>query len=378
MKINKAFKFRVYPSIEQIILINQTIGCSRLVYNYMLDRKENNKSLSKYDLFKLLPRLKEEKEFLKDVDSTALQNSIADLDNAYKRYYNKLGGKPNFKKKGIKDSFRTNCNYSIYKGKRNSSIEVDLISRTIKLPKLGTIPIRGYRNLKEFPYKIFNATISKEADKYYVSVCVEMDIDNNSIKTNNAVGIDVGVKSLVVTSDFEEYGNVVHLTKYEKKIKKLQQKLSKQVKGSNNYYKTKMKLKRTYMKLANARKKQVEEIVSKLTKENDYIFAEKLNVKEMIEDNNKSLTKKIINSTFGLIFTKLEFKCIWLGKVFYQVDTYYPSSQICCNCGYKNKEMKDLSKRVYKCKNCNNELDRDINASINILTEGIEKVIFNS
>ncbi len=188
------------------------------------------------------------------------------------------------------------------------------------------------------------------------------------------MGIDIGVKDLVVTSDNEKYSNPDYASKYERKIKGLQKGLSRKIKGSKNYQKNMNKIQEVYRKLRNARKKYVEEIVSKITKDNDIIVTEKLNIKEMLkkqDKTSKTLRKEITNATFGQILQKLEEKCRLLNKTFIQVDTYYPSSQICSRCGNIDKEMKDISKREYKCKCCGLEIDRDLNASINIGFEGI-------
>ena len=365
----------LYPSIGQQILINKTFGCTRLIYNIMLDKKKNNKSLSCYDLIKEIPSLYKEYPFLKELDSCSLRCAIFDLDNAYQRYYKKLGRYPKYKKKGCKDSYRTNLITSTYKNKVYENIKIDLKNKTITLPKLKEVNIKGYRNLVEINGRIINATITKEGKKYYVSIVVEESVILPDKKEDYTVGIDIGVKSLIVTSDGETYGNPRYNEKYEKRIKKLQRDLTRKIKGSNNYKKAKVNLSEIYRKLSNARKKMVEEIVSKVTKYNDIIITEKLKVKEMLakKEQNKILRKSIINATFGLIIRKLEEKCKMLNKIFIQVATYYPSSQICSRCGNINKEMKDLRKREYKCSGCGIELDRDINASINIEYEGIIK-----
>lgn len=268
--------------------------------------------------------------FLKLVDSCSLRCAIFDLDKAFTRYYKVLSDYPKFKVKGNKETYRTNLITSKYKEKVYENIKIDLKNKEITLSKLKTVKIRGYRNLKKIEGRIINATIKKVAGKYYVSIVVEENI-------------------------------IMPLRK---------------VRGSNNYQKTKIKLQEVYRKLKNARTKTTQEIVSKITKSNDIIIAEKLKVKEMIEKRTggtKSLRKNIINATFGEILRKLEYKCLWLNKVFYQVNTYYPSSQICNRCGNKDKNIKDLSKREYKCPKCGIEVDRDINASINIMFEGICK-----
>ena len=373
MIVTKAYKFRMYPNEKQRILINKTFGCSNLVYNKLLDKKKTNPKLSKYDLASFIPGFKQELEFLKEVDSMALVHTAYDVTVGYDKYLSGKGGMPHFKKKGVKVSYTTNCIRSLYKGKSYANIMVDMKNRTIVLPKLGSVKIRGYRNLKDFPFRIINATVSKVANKYYVSVVVEEDIKSKYAKTYHIVGIDLGIKSLVTTSSFESYGNVSSLKKHEKRIAILQQKLAKKEKNSKNYNKIKMKLERAYLRLANSRKKQAEEIVSKLLKENDYIVAENLQVNKMItESSSKSLRKNIIHSTFFLILTKLRQKCLWESKRFIQVNTYFPSSQLCSCCGHRNKEMKDLKLREYKCSECGNILDRDKIASLNILNEGIK------
>ena len=373
MMVTKAYKFRMYPNEEQRILFNKTFGCSNLVYNKLLDKKRTNPKLSKYDLARFIPGFKRELEFLKEVDSMALVHTSYDVTIGYDKYLSGKGGMPHFKKKGVKVSYTTNCIRSSYKGKSYANIMVDIKNRTIVLPKLGSVKIRGYRNLKSFSFKIINATISRVANKYYVSVVVEEDIKPKYAKTYHIVGIDLGIKSLITTSSFESYGNVSSLKKYEKRIAILQQKLAKKEKNSKNYNKLKIKLERAYHRLVNSRKKQAEEIVSTLLKENDYIVAENLQVNKMITESiSKSLRKNIIHSTFSLILTKLKQKCLWENKKLIQVNTYFPSSQLCSCCGHRSKEMKDLKLREYKCSKCGNILDRDINASLNILNEGIK------
>lgn len=376
MLINKAYKFRMYPNTSQQELINKTVGCTRFIYNKMLETKLNNPSLSRFDLNKEIPKLYKEYPFLKEVDSTSLRCAVKDLSEGFNAYYARIGEQPRFKKKGSKNSYRTNFITSEYKGTIYENIKLDLIKRTIKLPKLKEVSIRGYRNLSNLPGRIINATIEKVANKYYVSLCVEEEIEPIDNKEITAVGIDVGVHSLVVTSDGEEYGNPKYLTKYEKKLKGLSRSLSRKQRGSKNYYKAKMKLQEVYRKLGNARKKKIEEIISKITKDNDIIITEKLKVDEMIrnKENPKHLRKGIINATFSTIIRNIEYKCEWLNKIFYQVDTYYPSSQICCVCENRNKEMKDLTKRQYECSKCGNTIGRDLNASINILIEGLNKL----
>ncbi len=373
MIINKAYKIRMYPNEYQKELINKTIGCTRFIYNYMLNKKKDNIHLSNFDLIKQIPSLTIYYPFLKEVDVCALRCTLFDLDNGFKKYFNKKAGYPKFKAKGVNDSYRTTYVKNKYKDKVYENIKLDLINRKITLPKLKEVKIRGYRHLTEVDGRILNATISKVADKYYVSVCVEEELNIKEVIPSSVVGIDVGIKSLVTTSDGTTYGNPNYLNKYEKRIKRLQRDLSRKIKNSNNYYKTKMKLEEVYRKLKNARTKTNEEIVSKIVNDYDIIISEDLSIKKMIEETKKYLRKSITNSTMGDIIRRLKYKCLWLGKKFYQVNRYYASSQICSRCNHKDIEMKDLSKRKYKCSNCGLEIDRDVNASINIMVEGLFK-----
>ena len=373
MKIHRAYKFRLYPTKEQIVLIHKTFGCTRFVYNYCLDLKRKNKYLTKFDLMKELPILKREYPFLKEVDSSSLQNAVTDLMVGFSKQENNQGGYPKFKKKGEKESFRTNFITSSYKGRVYENIKVDLTRRVIELPKLKEIKIRGYRTLDKLPGRILNATVKEVGTKFYVSLCIEEELELPEKVTNKAVGIDIGVKNLVVTSNKEYYGNPKYLDKYERKIKRLQLELSRKVKGSKNYIKNKKKIEEVYRKLKNARKKTVEKIVSNITRNHDIIIAENLQVKKMLvhKNNHKHLRKEITNATFSEIIRILKYKSLWLNKIFIQVSPYYPSSQICSKCGNRNEEMKDIRVRELKCSKCGLEIERDYNASINILNEGL-------
>ena len=373
MMINKAYKFRMYPNVNQKEFINKTIGCTRFLYNYMLNQKKENISLSNFDLMKQISLLTITYPFLKEVDSCALRCALFDLENGFKKYFAKTGGYPKFKIKGVKDSYRTTYIKNKYKDKIYENIKIDLKNRKIILPKLKEVKIRGYKKLNQINGRILNATISKVADKYYVSICVEEELTIKERIPSSVVGIDVGIKSLVTTSDGTTYGNPNYLKKYEKRIKRLQRDLSRKIKGSNNYYKTKIKLEETYRKLKNARIKTNEEIVSQIVNNYDIIVSEDLNVKTMIQEAKNHLRKSITNSTMGDIIRRIKYKSKWIGKKYYQVNRYYASSQICSRCNHKEKEMKDINKREYKCSHCGLEIDRDINASINIMIEGIFK-----
>ena len=376
MLVNKAYKFRLYPNQKQKELINKTFGSTRLVYNYYLDKKikeyeTNNKSLSIYECIKDLKNLYIDYPFLKEVDSMTLRCSLFDLDNAYNKFFKGKTGYPKFKSKFKKNSFRTNMITSKYYGNTYYNIKLDLINKTITLPKLKEIPIRGYRNLDKINGRIKIATVSRELDDtYYVSVVVEEDIIVPNYRPSTIVGLDLGIKDLVTTSNYQKYQNEKIIEKYENRIKQKQRRLAKKEKGSHNYYKLKKIIARIYKKIKNARKYLIHHITKDITDNNDIIACETLKVKKMVK--NHHLAKSLTDASFSEIVRQLEYKTKWKGEKIYTIATYYPSSQICSHCGYKNPLLKNLSIREYTCPNCQYELDRDYNASVNIMFEGLK------
>ena len=377
MKIYKAYKYRLYPTEEQKILIHKTFGCSRFVYNHYLDYEKKNGVKKAYDLIKDLKELEKEYEYLKEVDSCALRCAVFDLEDAFNNFFAKRSNYPNFKSKFARQSYRTNCIRSTYKDKEYSNIELDLLTRTIKLPKLGKVKIRGYRNKKTIDGRIINATVSKETtNKYYVSVLVEEELSVEKVIPASIVGIDLGIKDLVITSDGIKYENDKILMKYEKRLKRLQRKLSRQVKGSKNYLKTKEKIARIHTKIKNYRKHYLNKIANEIVDEHDIIVTEDLKVKDMFKDKIKAFNKTLLDASFSKLCSLIEWKSKLKGKFYYKINTYYPSSQICSCCGYRNRSLKDLSIREYDCSCCGSHNDRDINASLNILFEGL-KIHYN-
>ena len=368
----KAYVFRLYPNNNQKQMINQTIGNSRFIYNYFLndkitEYKKFKKSKTAYDQIKCIPSLIENYPWLKQSDSCALRNSIFNLDDAYKSFYNGKGY-PKFKNKDKYNSYKTNNIKSIYKGKQYESIKLDLINKIITLPKLKEVKIRGYRKLNKINGIIKSAVIRKEAKKYYVSVLIEEELIKPIFNPKNIVGLDLGIKDLVITSNHEKIENKVK--SYNKRLKGLQKALSRAKVGSNNRYKIKLKIQRIYQKIKNARKHLIHNITNKIIKENDIIITENLDIKNMYQNHN--IAKSLTNTPLGHLIRILKYKSEWQNKKLIQVDRYYPSSQICSKCGYKNEKVKDLTIRKWECPRCNTKHDRDYNASENILFEGIK------
>ncbi len=371
----RAYKFRLYPNDEQRILINKTFGSSRFIYNYYLNKMKDNGYTSVYNnISDYTNKLKYDATFLQEVDSTVIKNSLFNLERAYKKTFNTTGEYPKFKNKYTKNSYNTTTVYSKYNGNEYSAIELDLKNKIVKLPRLNWLKIRGYRNLKNINGKIISANISKEpTGKYYVSILYKVtDVISNKFP-RTIVGIDLGIKKLLTLSTGTTYENNKYIAKYEKRIKRKQKELSRKIKGSENYKKCKIELAKLYSKLSNARKYYTHKITKEITDEYGIITCESLNTKSMIINGKKNnLSSKINDATFAEIIRQLSYKSKFKGKKFYQINSYYPSSQICSRCDNQDKKYKDLKERDYSCTKCGQVLDRDLNASINIMNEGLK------
>ena len=372
MNTYKAYKLRIYPTDFQRELLEKTFGCTRYIYNNFLAERKNKYEESKtrisvYEQLKELTDLKKEKEWLREIDSCALQVCVYNLDDAFQKFF-KGNGYPRFRAKGVHESFRTNNTLNTYKNKKYESIRIDLKKRIITLPKLKEVKFRGFRTTKEIVGKIKSATISKDANKYFVSVLVEVPFIKYSLKPTSIVGLDLGIKDFIVTSNGEKLKNEVKIN--EKRLKGLQKWLSRCKAGSKNRYKVKLKIQRLYLKIRNARKHMIYKLANKIIKENDIIAIENLDVKSMYQVHK--IAKHLKNIPISEFIRVLKYKSKWLGKKVIEINKYYPSSQSCNRCGFKNEEVKDLSVRKWICPECGLIHDRDINASINIMFEGLK------
>ena len=366
--MEKAFKFRIYPNKTQQILLQKSFGCVRFIYNHFLAKriekyKQDKFSISYNQCSKELTNLKQEFEWLREPDKDALQKALKDLDIAYKNFFSRPEvGFPKFKSKCDNyKSYRTSC----------TNENIKFLGNKIQLPKLGKIRVRDKRIQLEG--RILNATVSQNPDgNYYVSVCCT-DVQSAVLaSTNHNVGIDLGLKEFAITSDGIKYANPKYLVKSLKRLKFLQKSLSRKTKDSSNRNKARLKVARVYQKIANQRMDYLQKLSTEIIRSNDIVCLEDLQVKNMVR--NHKLAQAISDVSWSEFVRILCYKAGWYGKKIIRIDKFFPSSQICNCCGYKNSDTKDLSVREWACPKCGALLDRDINAAKNILNEGLRMV----
>lgn len=363
--MEKAFKYKIYPNKKQQELIQKTFGCTRFVYNHFLDIRikeyeDNKKSVSYNDTSKMLTSLKKELEWLKEPDKDSLQKSLKDLDMAYQKFFKEHSGFPKFKsKKDRHKSYRTSCT--------NNNIQ--FCDKHIKLPKLGMIKIRD----KQIPQgRILNATISQEPNgHYYCSLCCTDVILPQYQQTNKNVGIDLGICDFAIFSDGIKIENPRFFEKSEDKLAKLQRELSRKTIGGSNWNKARIKVANLQKHISNQRQDFLHKLTTEIVKSFDIICIEDLDVKSMKETDSKTRNKRVGDVSWSEFRKQLTYKCSWYGKQLSVVDRYYPSSQICHICGERDgKKSEDIRKWI--CPHCGALHDRDVNASINILNEGLK------
>ena len=361
----KAYKFRLYPNQEQKQLFTKTFDCSRAIWNMMLADKIKHYEDTKELLHNTPAQYKDEFPWLKEVDSLALANVQLNLERAYKNFFRSGFGFPKFKSKKAAQSYKTNF-------KKGADV---LLDGKIKLPKVGWVKLKMHRQTKGI---VKSATISMTSTgKYYVSILCETEITPLP-KTNSSVGIDLGLSDFAILSTGEKIGNKRFLNKLSKKLAKEQKILSRRalaakkegrkLSDSKNYQKQRIKVAKIHEKIANQRKDFLHKLSTNLVKNHDVICIEDLSSKNLMK--NHKLARAIGDVSWSAFVGMLEYKSTWYEKRVSKISRWYPSSQICSDCGFSSGK-KPLHIREWTCTNCGSCHDRDINASINILNEGL-------
>ena len=373
----KAIKIRIYPDSVQKGFISKQLGCCRLIYNKLLyykktQYKEYKQNTSLSQLGKYLTNLKKQDEylFLNDVYAMCLAQTMQDLLKAYDNFFKLHKGYPKFKsKKDTKQSCRfTNL---IFRGKKKiNGNRITLIKQLQNILFKCSRKEEIYLNHNE--KYIHSVTLTKTStEKYYLSILIDYNIIQKE-KLDTVIGLDLGIKDFIVDSNRNRYENKHFYKNQEKKLKKLQRQLSKKQKGSNNRNKLKIKLAKVHEKISNQRNTYLHQITSKLVNENQIICIEDLNVKGMM--SNHKLAKSIQELSLYEFRRQLEYKCNWYGRRLVIINQFYPSSKTCHNCGYIYKDLK-LSEREWICPHCGKLIDRDYNASLNILDNGLKQIL---
>ena len=359
--IRRAYKYRIYPNPEQKEYFAKCFGCVRFFYNKSLSDMNDIYEATK-EFENITPTIyKEDYPFLKEVDSLALSNAQMNRNAAFKSFFRGQNRFPNYKSKRNDQSYTTNNNI------RKKTIRISDNNRYISIPKCKRIRIKKHR---DFSGTIKSATISKTTDdKYYISLLVETDIKPLE-PTDKAIGLDLGVKDLVISSNGLKYKNHKYLSKSEDKLAREQRKMSHMQKGSSNRNKQRIKIARLHRKIYNQRNDYLHKLSKYIINENQVICVEDLKVMKMSKDNDYN--KSMMDASMSRLLNMLIYKANWYGRTVVKVPKDYPSSQLCSSCGYKNSTVKDLRIRKWVCPECGSIHDRDINAAKNILRKGIE------
>ena len=362
-RITRGYKFPILPTEEQKTFFAKSFGCSRFVFNHFLNKRKEcylntGKEMNYYDIAELLVKLKEDDktEWLNEVNSQSLQQSLRQLDVAYTRFFKKVSKFPSFKSKYDRQSFCVPQHFVFENG-------------LLTIPKLkSNIKVNQHRPFGE-NYEICFLTISKtKTNKYFVSFIVEEDFTPRFKKTEKSVGIDLGLIDLMTFSDGKKISNPRIAKKYRKKLEYQQRQHSNKTKKSENRERARVKLAKTYEKMTNVKLDYAHKLTNDIVKNHDTIVMEDLSITNMMKDHKKA--RSIQEVSWYEIVRQLKYKSEWNDRKFVQVDTWFPSSKTCNDCGYINQSLKERD-REWDCPICNIHHDRDYNASLNILKQGL-------
>lgn len=366
MESVKGYKFRIYPNKTQACLINKTLGSCRFVYNHFLTVRRDSwniehKHVNYYQTSSQLTLLKRYDEYawLREVDSMALHEALRNLDTAFQNFFQHRARYPRYKSK--------HCHSQSYRT-RNQSNGIRIVDNRIKLPKVGLVKAKLSR---DFGGRILNATVSRTASgKYFVSLCVQEDVD---VLPNGGkqIGIDVGLKAFYSDSNGDTVANPRILRRLSGKLAREQRRLAHKLPHSKNRERQRIRVARIHERIVNIRKDFLHQHTIRLTRENQTIAVEHLQVKNMMK--NHSLAQAIADVSWSEFFRMLAYKAKLHGGEVLKVDTFYPSSQICHICGYQNPLTKNLSVRKWICPACTTHHDRDVNAAKNILLQALKQ-----
>ena len=369
MKQLLAYKYRIYPTEEQRVLLGKTFGCKRVIFNHYLNEqqeryKNKDKHLSNYDINKDITKLKETKEWLREVDSIALQMAAEDLSVAYDNFFKSVTGKrkgpkisaPKFKTKHTRQSYRT----------RGVRLNVD---GSLQIPKLKSVKAVIHREIPDGS-TIKTTTISRNPDgKYYASILIETELALLPM-SGTEVGCDVGLKDLLITSNgikFKRPDELPNIAKTKQLLKVKQKQFARTEKSSKNHEKLKLQVTRLYAKLTRQRNEYYH-LVSKFLVDNyDSIYVEDLSSKNMLQ--NRKLSRAIHEVAWATLTGMIAYKSLWSGRTYHRINRFYPSSKTCSSCEYKLEKL-DLGTREWSCPNCGDSHDRDVNSAKNILRVG--------
>ncbi|MBR2895069.1 MAG: IS200/IS605 family element transposase accessory protein TnpB [Oscillospiraceae bacterium] len=367
-----SYQFRLYPTVEQREQISRNFGCCRYVFNYFLAQRQEQyqatgKAATRFQQDKQLTALKQEFPWLKEADSTSLQAAVQDLETAYHNFFRRVKhgekpGYPRFKSKhNHRQSYKSKC----------VGTNIKVFENAVQLPKLGKVKCRISKEVKG---RILSATVSRNpSGKYFVSLCCT-DVEIEPLPSTGAVtGLDMGIKAFSVDAEGKEYPNHRYLAKSEKKLTRLQRQLSRKTKGSQRREKARIKVARLHERITNQRKDLLHKLSTELLRKNDVVCIEDLTPKNMLK--NHRLAKSISDASWGEFRRQLEYKVAWYGKKIVVIDRFYPSSQLCSDCGIQWSGTKDLSVRQWICPTCGTVHDRDCNAAKNILNEGLRLLV---